>query len=62
MKNRVLRLAIVALLVVAMVLTMAACGPKDVVPTTTPDVTTAPTTPTVDPTTTPDVTDRKSVV
>ena len=56
MKNRVLRLAIVALLVVAMVLTMAACGPKDVVPTTTPDVTTAPTTPTVDPTTTPDVT------
>ncbi len=45
MKNRVLRLAIVALLVVAMVLTMAACGD----PVVTPDPTTTPTT-----TTTPD--------
>ncbi|MEG2451014.1 MAG: hypothetical protein RSB09_04685, partial [Clostridia bacterium] len=62
MKNKVLRLAIVAVLVVAMVLSMAACNdPKPVdptpvvtpTPTKTPDKTVAPSTPA--PTKTPDV-------
>ena len=43
MKNRVLRLAIVAILVVAMVLTVAACGEKKPAPTQAPTPTKAPT-------------------
>ncbi len=60
MKNRVLRLAIVALLVVAMVLTMAACGEDPVNPTPTPgpEVTT---TPTPDDTSKPDETAKPPV-
>ena len=58
MKNRVLRLAIVALLVVAMVLTMAAC--TDPVVTPTPGTTTTPTT-TPDGTPSPDDTSNPEV-